>query len=439
MSLDLRASMSNSGSQRTFSLRLPGEVRLGLAALIRPVCALAIVFAAAAPLSAQTWKIVTDPKTAVVFRSPAINQGNALIQLGIGTAEFKVKNGDPNLMTVRSEGYRDEQHTFLGGEKQPKDKTFTVIFTRRVVAVTALPYDAAIFVNGEERGKRSIEVDVAEGQTATVELKKPGFATVKRTYRFERGAQLPPVTDRLELTDRLVVVSTAPGGGTILLDGTRTGDGTADVVIPRSACVAVRAEKAGWIPTHGQTVLQQGWRHTPPLEDVLQLSGRVVNVTAPPDAHIFINEQQAGMGRYSVKVTDRTCVNVRVQQVGFITQRRVDRSYPNDPNAAVAPIDDPVVLKADESFSAAVSVQSDQANNNIAVEVREDRDETTAWKLLSSIVLSHFDVLENSDRDTGYLRTAWQPKGSLPTVRPHQDPHDRQAVVAGSAALHDQD
>jgi hypothetical protein len=57
-----------------------------------------------------------------------------------------------------------------------------------------------------------------------------------------------------------------------------------------------------------------------------------------------------------------------------------------------------------------VSLQTDQANNNIAVEVREDRDEATAWKLLSAIVLGYFDVLENSDRDTGYLRTAWQPK-----------------------------
>jgi hypothetical protein len=76
----------------------------------------------------------------------------------------------------------------------------------------------------------------------------------------------------------------------------------------------------------------------------------------------------------------------------------------------VPPIDEHIALKPDESFSTSVSVQTDQANNNIAVEVREDRDEATAWKLLSAIVLGYFDVLENSDRDTGYLRTAWQPK-----------------------------
>jgi len=374
------------------------------------VFVLGMLSLAAVPVSAQTWKIVTEPGTATVFRSPVVNQGDALIQLGVGTGEFKVRDHDPNLMIVRADGYREERHTFLKDEKQPKDKTYTVIFTRRVVAVSALPYDAAILVNGEDRGKRSVEVDVEQGQTATVELKKPGFATVRRTYRFERGTELPPVSDRLELTDRLVVVSTAPGGGSILRDGTKIGDGTVDVVIPRSACVVVRAEKPGSIPTQDKQYCNKDGSNAPPIQDVLLLSGRVVNVSAPAAAHIFVNEQQAGMGTYGVKVADKTCVNVRIEQVGFIAQRRVYCSHPEDANSAVPPIDDPVLLKVDESFSAAVSMQTDQANNNITLEVGMGRDEATAWKLLSSMVLSYFDVLENSDRDTGYLRTAWQPK-----------------------------
>ena len=63
-------------------------------------------------------------------------------------------------------------------------------------------------------------------------------------------------------------------------------------------------------------------------------------------------------------------VNVRVEQLSFITQRRSYCSHPEDPNAAVPPIDDNITLKPDESFSAAVSVQTDQATNNIAVEAR---------------------------------------------------------------------
>src|SRR6185369_9501006 len=249
------------------------------------------------------------------------------------------------------------------------------------------------------------------GQPITVELRKPGFAPVRRTYHFDRAGELPPASDRLELTDRQVAVSTSPSGGAVFVDGVKVGDSSVvDVTIPRAACVLARAEKAGLIPTGEKQYCNKDGSSAPPLEDVLNFPGRVVNVTAPPEARIFVNDQQAALGRYTVKVTDKTCVNVRVEQLSFITQRRSYCSHPEDPNAAVPPIDDNIILKPDESFSAAVSVQTDQANNNIAVEVREDRDEATAWKLLSAIVLGYFDVLENSDRDTGYLRTAWQPK-----------------------------
>jgi hypothetical protein len=44
------------------------------------------------------------------------------------------------------------------------------------------------------------------------------------------------------------------------------------------------------------------------------------------------------------------------------------------------------------------------------VEVGPKVQEVQAWKLLSSIVLGSFDILENSDSQTGYLRTAWQTK-----------------------------
>jgi hypothetical protein len=373
------------------------------------VSGLAVLFAAAAPAYAQTWKIVADPK-AVIYRSPGPGQGTTPIQLGVGTAEFKVKGGDPNIVTVRLEGYRDEVHTFTANEKQPSNKTYTVTFTRRLVNVTALPYDAVIFINGEQHGRQSASIDVPLGQPVTVELKKPGFAPVKRTYHFERGAEPPPIADRLELTDRLVSVSTSPSGGAVFVDGVKIGEGTVDVRVPRTACVMARAEKPGLIPSGEKQYCNKDGSGAPPLEDVILFSGRIVNVTTPPEARIIINDQQAALGRYTVKITDKTCVNVRVELVGFITQQRTYCSHPDNPNFPVPPIDDNVALKADESFSTNVSLQTDQANNNIAVEVREDRDEATAWKLLSAIVLGYFDVLENSDRDTGYLRTAWQPK-----------------------------
>lgn len=134
-------------------------------------------------------------------------------------------------------------------------------------------------------------------------------------------------------------------------------------------------------------------------------AGRVVNVAAPADARIFVNQKQAGVGSFSVKINEGTCAQVRVEQAAFLPEVR---EYCAQDNAPPPPLEDAVMLKPDESYSA--SVPSDQANLNITIEVGASRSEEQAWRLLSSIVLSHFDILENSDRETGYLRTAWQSK-----------------------------
>lgn len=54
----------------------------------------------------------------------------------------------------------------------------------------------------------------------------------------------------------------------------------------------------------------------------------------------------------------------------------------------------------------APSRATDQAYIAVTIECSPPRSEAQAWKLLASIALSHFDVLENSDSESGYLRTA---------------------------------
>jgi hypothetical protein len=370
---------------------------------MRLLFAVSLAAAAAAPLSAQTWKIVTDPKTAIIYRLPPENQGNALILVGTGTGEFKVKDKDPNTLIVHAEGYADERHTFLKGEKQPSDKVFTLILSRRIVTITALPYDATIYVNGEAHGQRTIALEVGQGLTSTVELRKPGFASIRRTYRFDRGGEVPPPTDRIELVDRVVNI-TGPSGAQILRDGVRIGEGNADLTIPRGGCSVARIETPGWLPAEKSYCNKEGLPD-PPLTDRIAQSGRSVNVIAPPDAKVFVNQKQAGTGTVNVKVNDGTCVSVRVDQPAFVSETR---EYCAQTNAPAPPIDDAVTLLSDDSFPASIS--SDQANVNITIEVAKERTEESAWKLLSSIVLTHFDILENSDRETGYLRTAWQIK-----------------------------
>ena len=41
------------------------------------------------------------------------------------------------------------------------------------------------------------------------------------------------------------------------------------------------------------------------------------------------------------------------------------------------------------------------------MEISTKKKEDAAWKLISQIILSYFDIVEVTDKSTGYLRTAW--------------------------------
>lgn len=355
----------------------------------------------AAPVSAQTFTIVAQPSTATIYRIRP--HDNSLVSIGTGSARFKVEKNDPNTVVVRLEGYQDVTQTFVSGTKFP-DNRFNIFLTKRVVKLSTLPFDANIFVNGEARGQRTAEVEIEAGHTATVQLKKPGFATVERVYRHEEGGEMPPASDRLELVDRLVSVTTSPAGGEILRADVKVGEGDANVVVAFGSCVPIQVRKTGWIPEERQYCNKEG-QPEPPMADRITLQGRMVNVTAPEGGRIFVNQRQAGTGSFPVRIPEGSCVQVRVEQPGYLAE---NREYCAQPNAPAPPLDEAFDLRPDDSFSA--SVQSDQANVNVTIEVGRDRPEEQAWRLLSSIVLSYFDVLENSDSDTGYLRTAWQIK-----------------------------
>jgi len=60
-------------------------------------------------------------------------------------------------------------------------------------------------------------------------------------------------------------------------------------------------------------------------------------------------------------------------------------------------------MKRDDAYDA--SIQTDIAN--IDIELKTTKEEADAWKLISMIITSYFDVIEVTDRETGYLRTSW--------------------------------
>lgn len=129
---------------------------------------------------------------------------------------------------------------------------------------------------------------------------------------------------------------------------------------------------------------------------------KVAVTTDPQTARIYINGVLTGTGSVTVTVPKNDCVRVEVKLEGYIQETR---TYCSKKGMSNPPNSDYIQLQPDESYTS--SIQSDVANNEILLSVKRGKSREEAWKLIVSTVLSKFDVLENNDEKSGYLRTAW--------------------------------
>ncbi len=122
-----------------------------------------------------------------------------------------------------------------------------------------------------------------------------------------------------------------------------------------------------------------------------------------PDAEIWVNGRLLGKGNLVIAIRSNSCSTVVVKKVGFLTELR---EFCNKKGMAKPPKSYYMKLEKDDAFEA--SIQTDIANVNI--ELKSTLSKTKAWKLLNQIILSNIDVIEMTDKETGYIRTAWTVK-----------------------------
>ncbi len=122
--------------------------------------------------------------------------------------------------------------------------------------------------------------------------------------------------------------------------------------------------------------------------------------TSETDAEIYIDGKLMGKGNAEVVILSNSCVTVHVEKVGFL---RETITFCNKKHSAKPPKTYYVEMNRDDAYDA--SVQTDIAN--IDIELKTSMSEEDAWKLISMIITSYFDVIEVTDRETGYLRTSW--------------------------------
>jgi hypothetical protein len=132
-------------------------------------------------------------------------------------------------------------------------------------------------------------------------------------------------------------------------------------------------------------------------------SSKKIVVSTLNGATILVDGKPIAGGSTQISVPYNSTVNVRVEKMGFITQ---ERQYIYNQQSRDLPKKDFIKMEEDDAFKS--SSTTDIANRDIDIRTVRNEDET--WKVMSQIIASHFDILEVTDKTTGYIRTAWVTK-----------------------------
>lgn len=145
-----------------------------------------------------------------------------------------------------------------------------------------------------------------------------------------------------------------------------------------------------------------------PSEETTFFGKKKVQVdSSEADAEIYLNGKLVGKGSAVITVPKNDCVTVIAKKIGFLTERI---EFCNKKKMTAPPKTYYIEMKRDDAYDA--SIQTDIANIDIELKCNS-MEKDKAWKLINQIVLSYIDVIEMTDKETGYLRTSW----SLKTFR----------------------
>jgi hypothetical protein len=118
------------------------------------------------------------------------------------------------------------------------------------------------------------------------------------------------------------------------------------------------------------------------------------------DAKIYVEGKLVGTGQADIIVPGYTCLAVKIEKTGFLVGKV---EFCNKPGFAPPPKIYQFTLEKDDAYDASTATDI----SNVDIEVKSTKSQTEAWKLISQIVTTYFDAIETTDKETGYMRTAW--------------------------------
>ena len=370
----------------------------------------------AAPIKAQLY----------VYRGDVLNLNRILEDAFNGTPDqdvnFKLLGSGTHLIEVKD--YKNETVVIVGitpgfvpsvvqyqydKDLKKEVREVTQKNTTRFFQLAVEPYDAVAYIDGEEASDNyPITIFVPENTSKNIEVKKAGFMVANEVYYNQPEKPVPPVgLTTITLETRVVHLETKPATGTFIWSqGNVIGEGNALVSIPKGECVVIQIRKDGFAEKE-KTYCNKDGSAKPPLSDKITLEDREVIVRAPEGSTISVNGKKVGTAEYTIRITKGSMVKLTISKKGFVPYSvnlsNKDNEVPPPPVIVIE--EGSLQMPEDESWTA--SSESDIANTDFILSIPEGMSEDDAWKIVAQIIQTYFDELEQIDKETGYMRTAW--------------------------------
>jgi hypothetical protein len=120
----------------------------------------------------------------------------------------------------------------------------------------------------------------------------------------------------------------------------------------------------------------------------------------PDNASIMIAGVEVATGTYNLSIGKQDYVVLRLCAPGYID--KTVRVYKSDRSKTLT-----YKLLEDEAWIAS-EISSDLANKSMTVVVREGMDAEEVWKRIIYYISELFPNMEISDKDAGWVRSAWE-------------------------------
>ena len=333
-------------------------------------------------------------------------------KLGEGSYTIEVKDYDDDMVTVvaMQPGFLPVVKTFSYNKELKREVlNLKMDLSTRVFQLDAEPYDAFIYVDGEKRARPyPFYLDLAQNTSKTIEIRREGFLPITEVFYNQSGKPEPPKEIKtFALKDRVVQLETTPAEGTgIFINGEKVSEGLTQIVVKEGTCVVVKVMKEGFV-TKEKTYCNKSGSPEPPANEKIAMIDREVAIRAPEGAVIRINGKEVGTAEYTLKLVNGSEAKVEVEKKGFVTYMT---TLYNDETEVAPPVyialsEGSAEFPEDESFTS--STESDLANRDFVLSTPDGMAEEDAWRIVAQIIQTYFDELEQIDRETGYMRTAW--------------------------------